>query len=223
MTAERYTERWMPGSGPASAGGAPAICAVCRSRLPYMRTTVSSKPLPGLETWADRVVLLAACRYEGPVPAAVARLKFSGGVDCIPAFGALMCEALDRAGQSGAIDAVLGIPLHAARLRTRGFDQGKELAAAVSGRLTIPDRSSMLKRVRETSRQSELSDPADRLANVARAFEVCGSLNGEHLLLVDDVLTSGATVASAAGVLLTAGAGAVTVLTAAAAGPSDPS
>ena len=106
---------------------------------------------------------------------------------------------------------------------TRGFDQGKELAAAVSGRLTIPDRSSMLKRVRETSRQSELSDPADRLANVARAFEVCGSLNGEHLLLVDDVLTSGATVASAAGVLLTAGAGAVTVLTAAAAGPSDPS
>lgn len=105
-------------------------------------------------------------------------------------------------------DAVLPLPLHPARERERGFNQAALLAQGVGEALDRPVLASLLKRVRRTARQADL-DRAKRLANLAGAFTAPvqhPDLAGRSLLLVDDVLTTGATTTAATQALLAAGA-----------------
>ena len=103
------------------------------------------------------------------------------------------------------------VPLHASRFRARKYDQAALLAAAVGRHLGLEVAWDGLRRIKATRRQVGLSD-AQRDANVACAFEATGPLTGEHLVLVDDVVTTGATTRAAAGALRAAGASEVWVL-----------
>ena len=112
------------------------------------------------------------------------------------------------------VDLVTWVPLHPARRRFRGYDQARLLAAGLARRLGRPLLPGALGRVRDTGTQTSLT-AGDRAANVKDAFTVrkTGQLNGRRVLLVDDVMTTGATVSECARCLKGAGVHRVLVLT----------
>ena len=113
-----------------------------------------------------------------------------------------------------AFDAVCAVPLHPVRRRERGFNQAALLAARLARRLRLPWRRGGLVRARDTGTQTHLT-ARERLSNVKGAFEAGGDRRwgGKRLLLVDDVMTTGATVSACAEALKRAGAASVHVVT----------
>jgi ComF family protein len=109
---------------------------------------------------------------------------------------------------------VIPVPLSRGRRRERGFNQAELVARAVAREAGLPLRARVLKKTKERPPQAGLSAAARR-TNVQSAYRarLPRSLQGKTLLLVDDVLTTGATAEAAARALLAAGAGAVDVLT----------
>jgi ComF family protein len=103
---------------------------------------------------------------------------------------------------------VAAVPLHTQRLRERGYNQSKELATTVAALLEKPDYSQYVHRDHYTRPQVGLSR-AERHRNVAKAFSATPPVNGKHILLIDDVFTTGATLRACAQALVTNGAGAV--------------
>ena len=120
--------------------------------------------------------------------------------------GALMAEHLIA--QPAAVEAVLAIPLHSARLAERGFNQAEALAREIANLLDLPLINTGLTRVRATEQQAKL-DARARADNMRGAFAWDGAPPPRRLLLVDDVLTTGATMGACAIVLRDAGAEAV--------------
>jgi ComF family protein len=110
------------------------------------------------------------------------------------------------------VTAVVPVPLARARERARGYNQAALLAERIADGLRVPLRPRWLARVRDTPAQSDLT-AAERRANVRRAFAASPAVRGAHVVVVDDVLTTGATVSECARALRAAGAAAVGVLT----------
>ena len=172
---------------------------------------------------------VAWCRapflYAGPVRAGLLRLKFRGLRSHVDAFAPAMVAQLEMVGEKttdyrpleGAPSPRAGwtvtwVPLGARRRRVRGFDQAQALAQAIGSVTGLPVRS-LLERVRETDPQARRSGP-DRRRALADAFRARPH-PFPRVLLVDDVLTSGATAAACARALQAAGARQVALVTAA--------
>jgi ComF family protein len=109
---------------------------------------------------------------------------------------------------------IVPVPLHPTKQREREFNQAERLARRLGAAMQIPVNNRLLRRVVPTRTQTQLSRQ-ERLANVRNAFAMRGGqrLNGERIVLVDDVLTTGATTSACARVLTAAGAGEVCVWT----------
>jgi ComF family protein len=159
---------------------------------------------PAGPSWARAPFL-----YEGPVKRALFRLKFSGHRAVAQAFAPQMARVLERAPPDLV---VTWVPLGWRRRRTRGFDQAEALARPVAASFGLPVRRLLMRAV-ETAPQARRGGDARRLA-LRGAFRALDPLP-PRVLLVDDVLTSGATAAECARTLLGAGALEVGVLTAA--------
>ena len=147
-------------------------------------------------------MVTAACVYARPLDRLLPRFKFHGDL----ATGRLLAQwMLDAAPPLPPTATLLPVPLHTARLRQRGYDQALELARPLARGLARPLRTDVLHRRRATAAQSEL-DAADRRRNVRGACAVAadGPLP-EHAVLVDDVMTTGATLQAAALALRRAG------------------
>ncbi len=148
------------------------------------------------------MAVIAAMYYEPPIREALLRLKFNRDVYLAAALGVLTARAARWA--SDALrqppQVVAAVPLHHVRQRERGFNQAGLLAAAVAGHLQLPDVSTALVRTRATARQSSTRGRAQREANLRAAFAVVDPLafRGRSVLLVDDVLTTGATIGTLA-------------------------
>ena len=141
--------------------------------------------------------------YGFPVDRLVPRFKFHRDL----AAGRLMADLMIGVlGSAPRPDALVPLPLHAHRLRERGYDQALELARPLAAALALPLRTDLLQRVRSTAPQSEL-DAGQRHRNVASAFAVpARAAMPAHIALVDDVMTTGATLDAAARALLRGGA-----------------
>lgn len=149
----------------------------------------------------------APLRYEGVGKGAVHALKYAGHR---PVVERVMAPLMAGCLEGERFDAVVAVPLHRARLAKRGFNQAEVIGRAVAGRIGAPFLDK-LRAVRGTRDQVELT-AASRRENVAGAFEARGPIAG-RVLLVDDVMTTGATLDECARVLKTSGAGEVYALT----------
>jgi ComF family protein len=148
----------------------------------------------------------AAFRHEGLARELVLDLKYRGHRHLAPVLGELLAASAPRAVEG--VDGLVPVPLHPQRRRERGFNQSELLAEELGRRLRLPLVASSLRRTRDTAQQTGLS-PGERRANVRGAFAVEGRLDGQRLLLVDDVCTTGATLYACARALRGAGAAAV--------------
>lgn len=187
------------------------LCTSCTEQLPWNRTSCLRCGLPMATTGEcgdclQRPPALTLTRavfvYGFPLDRLVPRFKFHHDLAAGRLMAELMAGPLASAPRP---EAVIPVPLHAHRLRQRGYDQALELARPLAAALTLPLRTDLLRRRRATAPQSEL-DAGQRRRNVARAFvvEPPASLPG-HVALVDDVMTTGATLHAAARALLRAG------------------
>jgi ComF family protein len=175
-------------------------CACLRCGLPLPLPAAACghcqrRPPPLTETHA-------VFRYETPLDRLLPRLKFHEDLAAGRLCADLMAEALAGVARP---DALIPLPLHRRRLRARGFDQTLELARPLARTLALPLRDDLLARVRETAPQSRL-DAAARRRNLRGAFAVRpGIALPAHVALVDDVMTTGATLHAAADALRQAG------------------
>jgi ComF family protein len=155
----------------------------------------------------------AAVRYDEVARTLVHGLKYSDRLDLAPMLGRWM--ALAGSALLAGADGLVAVPLHWRRLWARRFNQSAALAAIISAASGVPLAHAALKRVRSTAQQVGLSQ-TERAVNVQGAFRVPDrgrtEVIGRRLVLVDDVLTSGATIDACARTLLRAGAANVDVL-----------
>jgi len=152
--------------------------------------------------------------YSFPVDAALKALKFNRKLFYAPAFSEVLCSAENLLPDG--IDAVLPVPLHWSRKAYRGFNQATEISKPLARLLDLPLLHGF-HRSKATPKQSGLA-AKDRTHNLRRAFSVARTITHSHVLIVDDVLTTGATVRAVAKVLLANGVSEVSVLTVARAG-----
>jgi ComF family protein len=144
---------------------------------------------------------VAAFRYEFPVDRMIQALKYAGQLAHADALGSALAEVSLAAGR---LDALVALPLAAARQRERGFNQAAQIArrvAALRGIALLPG----LVRVRDTPPQASLL-PRERARNVRGAFAARRPFTGLRVAIVDDVMTTGASLHAAARALRAAGA-----------------
>lgn len=148
--------------------------------------------------------------YEGFLRELIQRLKYHRLPILDRPLGQLLAEQVMVAMATDNFDAIVPVPLHPTRLRQRTFNQSLLIARQLSRRLKIPVASGLLARTRTTQTQQRLN-ATERQNNLKQAFQVAGSARGARLLLVDDVMTTGATARTCAATLTAAGAAEVRV------------
>ena len=149
-----------------------------------------------------------------PVLEAIHRYKYQRAFWFEPFLAGLLIRAAQPALAGKNWQMIVPVPLHPAKQREREFNQAERLADRLGAATRIPVNKRLLRRVIRTRTQTQLSRP-ERLANVRNAFAMRQGqrLNGERIVLVDDVFTTGATTSACARVLIAAGAGEVCVWT----------
>jgi ComF family protein len=202
-----------------------ARCVPCRQRFAAPRASCPRCAVPwagGGECPACRrhppwqVATVAAVAYTEPWRTLIPALKFQGRLDHVPWLAALLVDAVRAAPmpEVGPVSLVTAVPLSDARLRERGFNQAGQIARHVARALGVPYDVEALLRWRSTGKQTAL-DRAQRLQNLGQAFMphplARARLQGQHVALVDDVLTTGATLRAAGQALLEGRARAVSL------------
>lgn len=187
------------------------LCRACHAALPWQGPAClrCALPLPSpgtcgacLQQPPPMTETHAVFDYAFPLDRLLPRLKFHHDF----ASGRVLAQAMaDHCAHLARPDALLPLPLHRARLRRRGYDQALELARPLAQSLDLPLVDGLLQRCKSTSAQSRL-DAAARTRNLRGAFRVLTNHPlPAHIALIDDVMTTGATLHAAAEVLLAAG------------------
>jgi ComF family protein len=207
--------------------GWPTLCVVCRRHgvlricAPCVATYASTPPAPWTGGPAEQTprtaerplsALVAAVPFEFPWAGLVHAMKYGDRPELSRALAPLMVDALKRAIDPRDVDCLVPVPLAEARARQRGYNIPRELARHAAHDVGRPVADDWLLRSRDTPSQARLTREA-RLGNLAGAFEVPGraavQVRGRTVVLVDDVVTTGATLEAAAHALIRAGAASV--------------
>ena len=170
------------------------LCCFCHADMPWIREASST---------------VVALRFAPPADDMIRELKYHGVYANARVLGVLLAQAVEE--RAMALPRLLvPVPLHGARLRERGFNQAAALARYAGRMLEIPSVPALVRRVRDTPSQTSLS-VAERHRNVQNAFALNGARalrrlsDAGHVAIVDDVITTGSTVAEVERLLLDAG------------------
>jgi ComF family protein len=217
----RVLDLALPARCPGCGTEGPPICAACLPALDA-RLDVPAGVAIGLPSDVPPPLLqLEWCApFTGLIRNALHELKYAGEKRLAVPLGAAIARRWRRAGAGG--DLLVHVPVHAERARVRGYDQAELIARAAARELGLPC-AAILERARATTAQFDL-DRTARATNVEGAFrlrprEVRGGsldprpLAGRWIILVDDVVTTGATLGACAGPLMEAGAIGVSAVT----------
>jgi len=175
--------------------GEHGVCRFCRRRYADSR----------IERELEHVgACVAAFRYEGPVRDSLLRYKFRGVTAYGPVYAEYLAKCIDETGIS--CDIITWTPLSRRRLRQRGYDQARILAEETAKRLGLPCERLLEKRV-NTRPQSGIRDAEKRRQNAKGVYACCApeKLGGKRILLIDDIVTTGATLSECALTLKKAG------------------
>ncbi|MHB1094084.1 double zinc ribbon domain-containing protein [Thiobacillus sp.] len=148
----------------------------------------------------------AALAYAFPLDRLIPRLKYHGQLAIAPALGECLARMVETV---PAPDRMIAMPLHAKRIRERGFNHATEIARALALRLGLPLDTTSCQRIRDTPPQMGLKHIARR-RNLRGAFTCSGDVRGQHIALVDDVMTTGTSLDELAATLKRAGAREIT-------------
>ncbi len=176
-----------------------STCPRCSSTVgPHAVLTDGCPACRGESFGFDEVVRLGP--YKGALREVVLRMKHANGEDLAEAMATLWAGCAGQRLRAFAPDVVIPIPLHWTRRWQRGFNQSAILADALAKALKVPCQPNWLTRQRATPHQTAQQSGASRRANVKKAFRAKQALplQGRKILLVDDVLTTGATASEAA-------------------------
>lgn len=189
------------------------VCGRCQGELPWLAGEARERKVEFTDG------CLSPLAYRGAVPESIHRYKFPGNPGYAPAYGLLVAQCVADSGREPP-QVVTWAPLSRRRKRRRGFDQGEAMARAAARALGLPAEPLLEKR-RDAGPQSRLKESAERRANVLGAYRLRpgADVAGLRVLLVDDVVTSGATLGECARVLREAGAAQVLCATLAQARP----
>lgn len=178
------------------------VCAACRKSLPYVPEAEYMRGVKNTE------LCVAPLYYEGSVRQSLLRYKFSG----ITAYGHIYADFIAKSIDETQIscDIITWVPLSRKRLRKRGYDQAEIIAAALGRKLGIPCVR-LLAKTKDNPPQSRTGNARARKKNAAGVYACCDSEAAENktVLLVDDIVTTGSTLAECAGVLRRSGCKAV--------------
>ena len=168
------------------------LCAGCYEDLPWLAVQYNQPTLYCQQT-------ISAFAYQSPISNLLLAIKFGRDLGKLSTLSTLTAEAIlqqiDRVPE-----AILPIPLHRQRLRKRGFNQALELARPLAQRLHIPLLTDSVIRQKATHAQTELNFE-QRQQNLQQAFQLNKPLPYQHIIIFDDVITTGATTASLASLL----------------------
>jgi ComF family protein len=192
------------------------LCEACHQGLPWIGFACLQCAIPLAEHGSDRLKCgqclkkppafdrsLSLFSYEKEAVTLIRQLKFNEKLAYSRLLGNLLADAIDQ----NAIelpDCILPVPLYWKRLKQRGFNQSIELARPLANAFNIPLDIRSVKRVRDTHSQTEL-DKQQRRKNIRAAFEIVEPLCAQHVVVVDDVVTTTSTVNEVARLLKRAG------------------
>lgn len=189
------------------------LCAACEADLPRNDSAcpmcAAAVPDPGELCYRCRRrnrafdAAYAPYRYEFPLPELIHRMKYRGQLPITRILGCVLGKRLTERG-APQVDAIVPVPLHAARERQRGYNQAREIAVFAARELGLPVQDRLARRIRETTEQTGLAAGARR-RNLRGAFMVDASAVPSRVAIVDDVLTTGATAEALALALRRAG------------------
>lgn len=214
--ADRLLRQWPSQCGVCRQWGTNVLCSDCVGRFaaPVPRCQRCGLRLALTDAVCGRclreppafVMTTCAVEYTFPWDHVITAFKFEDRLDWAPALAKLLVRSLPPQAN---VELVLPVPLSAQRLAERGYNQAWELARRAAARLNLPARQDVLLRPWDTAHQADLGR-RERQKNLQRAFMVDARqrhlLQGRHVALVDDVMTTGATAQEASTVLLRAGA-----------------
>ncbi|BAW79970.1 competence protein F [Candidatus Nitrosoglobus terrae] len=191
------------------------LCTACQADLPLLGVTClrCAQPLSAVDPKIcgtcqqqappqDRT--LSAYRYEPPLDHLILQLKFHGKLHLALLLSQLTAQYLIQHSHP-LPECIIPVPLHPSRLRERGFNQASEIAKPIATQLKIPINHQIIYRKHNTAPQSGLSQQ-ERKRNIRDAFALHKPLTARHVAIMDDVLTTGHTVAEIAKILRHAGA-----------------
>lgn len=177
------------------------LCSACLAELPY-HNSLKGIPCTKANQSPQLTDIQSVFSYTYPIDKLIIAAKFHQNLAVLNLLGYLMAEHLMIENRP---DVLIPVPLHSKRLRERGYNQSLELAKCIKKKTGIPLSYKICKRIKETLPQTSLS-AQQRQNNIVDAFQVL-ELKKEwrHIVLIDDVITTGATVKELAKVLLKMG------------------
>jgi ComF family protein len=196
--------------------GERCVCSSCIMALPYTDHHRHAENKTAKKFWGridfEAAMSMLYFKKGGRVQNIIHQLKYGNDSMIGLKLGAMMAERIKDSAAFEQIDLIIPIPLHKKRQRARGYNQSGFIAEGIAGALHIPVKHEAVIRQKATKSQTNKSSH-ERFENMRDVFKVVDGqgLNGKHILLVDDVITTGATIASCANELRRCGIGKLSI------------